>query len=115
VPGGADLTHAHFLAGVQVTGDKGEAVSDPVAAAMMKILKARGLEESLTHFRFEGEFCMSCDWRRIDLSLSSQVPLPLYATDQPTSASHPVLQGCRLGIHQVNAQAQSSTPCPHLQ
>ena len=52
--------------------------SDPVAAAMMTVLKARGLEESLTHFRFEGEFCMSCDWRRIDLKQSSQVVISTY-------------------------------------
>lgn len=61
---------------MQVKGDKGEAVPDPVAAAMMRIMKARGLNESLAHFRFEDEFCMSCDWRRISLSLSSQVPPP---------------------------------------
>lgn len=52
---------------------KGQKLRDPVAGAMMEILKVRGLKESLQHFRFEGEFCMSCDWRKIDLKLSSQV------------------------------------------
>ena len=51
---------------------------DPVAAAMMNILKARGLNESLSHFRFEGEFCMSCDWRRIDLKMSTEVCIQIY-------------------------------------
>ena len=68
---------------MQIQGDKGEAVSDPVAAAMMRMLRAKGLAQSLAHFRFEGEFCMSCDWRRIDLSLSSQVFSRLFRASPP--------------------------------
>ena len=59
------------LLAVQITSGK-DFPSDPVGAAMASIFKAKGLKQSLTHLRFEGEFCMSCDWRRIDLKLSTQ-------------------------------------------
>lgn len=43
---------------------------------MMAVLKKRGLSEELQHFRFEGEFCLACDWRKIDLRASAQVISP---------------------------------------
>lgn len=44
-----------------------------MASAMMTVLKRRGLNESLARIHFEGEFCLGCDWRHIDLELSSEV------------------------------------------
>ena len=68
---------------------------DPVAAAMMNILKARGLNESLTHFRFEGEFCLSCDWRRINLKMSTEVCFLLYRSIWPRYLGMDSISSCK--------------------
>lgn len=55
--------------------EEGSGGKDPVALGMMAVMKQRGLAESLTHFRFEDGFCLLCDWRRINLNASAEVPM----------------------------------------
>ena len=56
--------------------------------AISRNLPTMGLQDALAHFRFEGEFCLGCDWRRIDLALAAQVSCPAVNTSNCVSGNH---------------------------
>jgi hypothetical protein len=56
----------------QASGGQGYVPVDPVPAALARLV-GRAPDRLLPHMHFEGDFCLDCDWRRIDLEASSRV------------------------------------------
>ncbi len=68
------FTHTDAFHNVKAQALSGDPVMklDPVAEALATLV-ARNPERLLPHMHFEGDFCIGCDWRRIDLQESSKV------------------------------------------
>ena len=59
------------LQDLQAEGGQGYVPVDPVPAVLARLI-ARSPDRLLPHMHFEGDFCLNCDWRRIDLEASSR-------------------------------------------
>lgn len=46
---------------------------DPVVLALADLI-AEQPDRLLPHIHFEGDYCLACDWRRLDLKESAEVP-----------------------------------------
>ena len=47
---------------------------DPVVLALADLI-AEQPDRLLPHIHFEGDYCLACDWRRLDLKESAEVSL----------------------------------------
>ena len=45
---------------------------DPVVLALADLI-AEQPDRLLPHIHFEGDYCLACDWRRLDLKESAEV------------------------------------------
>ena len=59
------------LQSLQPGGSQGYVPVDPVPAVLARLI-GRAPDKLLPHMHFEGDFCLNCDWRRIDLEASSR-------------------------------------------